>query len=438
VKISKLLTARSTVITLLGAISVALLIASAVPQRTSLGGGTPQWVARLPQGLGFLSSLLKLDNVVGSSWFALLVGIFWLSLLISTVNQFGATRSLAARIPAPEIPAGAARVDLDPETLARRIKAAGYHPAGEAPGVRRYVKNRVGYWGNFLLHIGLVTAVIFSLVYVLTQHRVQVRLTGEEITVLGPETVQEVKGVLPLSQELPRSVVLKGVQPAFWGNDKLESLASELYFTARPGDEPRRVNVALSDKSQFGPYLVYQANVFGRSFDLELQSAEGSHRLRLYLPYPLRRDLAGYGEMAVPGTDFLLKGKFYADRGKKSMQLNQPPLTLRLYRGRELLQQAALEPGTPAQLGPFAVRLEQSAWWTEILLDGSRGTAGIFAGFAVILAGVLSSYCLVPREVVVRRRGDDIYLQQVVRRFASFYREEFDDLIQTVKKPGEP
>jgi hypothetical protein len=50
---------------------------------------------------------------------------------------------------------------------------------------------------------------------------------------------------------------------------------------------------------------------------------------------------------------------------------------------------------------------------------------------------VLSSYCLVPREIIVRELDGEIYAQHVVRRFAQFYREEFDELIQNARTTGE-
>jgi hypothetical protein len=438
VKPFKFLTARSTVIALFTAISAALLVASFVPQRTSLGGKTPEWVGKLPDSLHFLSTLLGLDNIVGSGWFAILVTLFWISLVISTVSQYTATRTLVHRIPPAAVPQESIRIEITSTAFAGLAKGAGYRAAGSADGVHRYVKNRIGYWGNFLLHIGLVTAVLFSLVYVLTQHRVLIRLTGQEITRLSSGNIQEMRGVLPLQQKLPYSVVLKDLRPRYWGNDRLEYLSSELYFTDQPGGEPRRVDIAVSDKSQFGPYIVYQANAYGRAFDLEFESAGGEiHRERLYLPYPPRRDVAGYGEMVITGTDFLLKGKFYADTERKTMQLHLPPLTLRLNRGKELQGEATLAPGGRAQLGPLAVRLVQSEWWTDILLDGTRGTSGIFTGFALILAGVLSSYCLVPREIIVRESGGGICAQHVARRFAQFYREEFDELIQNARNRGE-
>jgi cytochrome c biogenesis protein len=438
VKVSKFLTARATVITLFTAISAALLLASSIPQRASLGEKAPDWVGKLPNSLHFVSSLLGIDNIVGTVWFAVLVTLFWLSLVLSTLSQYTATRALVRRMPSSSLPQGHLRIDHPLESFAGVVKSAGYRPAGSANGVYRFVKNRAGYWGNFLLHIGLVTSVVFSLIYVLTQHRVMIRLVGQEITRLSPENARELRGLLTLKQRIPYSVVLKTLEPRYWANDKLEYLSSELYFTDKAGDDPQRVDVALSDKSEFGPYLVYQANAFGRVFELDFVSPSGTpQRERFFLPYPARRDIAGYGEMSVTGTDYLLKGKFFADSERTSIKLHQPTLTLRLYRGKEFLQEVTLVPGGGGQLGPFAVRLAQSEWWTDILLDGSRGTAGIFAGFAIILAGVLSSYCLVPREIIVWQRGGTLHVQHLVRRFAGLYREEFDDIMMKAHKTGE-
>lgn len=436
-KITKFLTARSTVITLFSAISAALLIASAVPQRDTMGGKTPVWAEQLPQGLKFLHTLLGLDHVVGTGWFAALVALFWLSLLVSTVSQFSVTRSLVQRVPAPELPPGCTKVETSPEELAARLVAAGYHPAGSDGGVERYVKHKAGYWGNFMLHVGIVTAVVFALMYVVTQHRVMIRLTGEEILKLTPDTVKGLQGIFPVTTKLPHSVLLKSLQARHWPNDKLEYLGSELYFTDVLGGDPQRVDVALSDKSSFGPYLVYQANAYGRSFDVQLQLPDGVHQERLYLSYPSRRDAAGYGEGTVTGTNLVLKAKFYADPQHKSIQYVPGGVTLRLYRGKEFLGEAALMPGQEGVVAGIPVRVGQNQWWTDILLDGSRGTAGIFAGFAILLLGVLCSYCLVPREIILRRHEGSLYVQQVVRRFASFYREEYDALIHGATNPGE-
>ena len=437
-KLSTFLTARSTVIILFAAICVALLIASSIPQQASLGGKNPEWVGRLPDTLSFLTTWLKLDNIVGSGWFATLVALFWLSLAISTVSQYSATCALVKRVPSAVVPSESSRIEMSPSDFARLVVGAGYRPVGSVDGVQRYVKNRIGLWGNFLLHVGLVTAVFFSMIYVVTQHRVLVRLTGQELTRLTPSNVQELRGILPMKQQLPYSAVLKNLEPRYWGNDKLEYLSSELYITDSAGAEPHRVDVALSDKSSYGPYIVYQANAYGRAFDIELETGRGERRrTRLFLPYPPKRNVASYGDIGIDGTDFLIKGKFLADADQASMKLNRSPFTVRLYRGKELMGEAALVPGAKEQLGSLAVTLVQSEWWTDILLDDSRGTAGIFFGFTLILAGVLSSYCLVPREIIVWEAAGGAFVQHIARRFAPFYREEFDDIIQQTRTSGE-
>ncbi len=436
-KLTKFVTSRSTVIVLLSAISSALLVASAVPQRSSSGGNAPEWVARLPEWLHFLTSLLGIDNIVGTVWFAILMALFWLSLVLSLVNQYTSTRAQLDRIPAPSLPPEALVVELPLETVIERVAAAGFRPLYRSDSVIRFVKNPLGYWGNFLLHIGLVTAVFFSLVYVVTQHRVLIRMTGQEIMRLSPDTVQELRGPLVRRQQLPYSAVLKSLEARYWGNDKLEYLSSELYFTGQAGGDPRRVDVALSDKSRFGPYIVYQANAYGRCFDLEIHGADGVRQQRFFLSYPPGRDIASYGDLPLAGTDLVLKGKYFASPDHASIQFSPSPLTLRLYRGKELLGEGSLTSGGVATVGPLTVKLGRSEWWTDILLDGTWGTFGIFAGFALILVGVLFAYCLVPREILVRNVNGVIYAHHIARRFAGFYRDELTDIIHHTERKGE-
>jgi cytochrome c biogenesis protein len=438
VRLTKFFTARSTVTTLFATIILALLAASSIPQRASLNGQTPQWVGRLPGGLGSVVMQLGFDNIVGSSWFAFLAFLFLISLILSAVSQFSVARSFANRIPAAGSPHDSVRIDVDDAVFAECVETAGYMLAGAKDGVRRFVKNRIGYWGNFLLHVGLVTVVLFSIVHMLTQHKVKARLVGQEVTRLTPDSVQELRGVIPLQRSIPYTVVLNKLEPAFWENDQLMSLGSELYFTGKPGGDPERVAVALSDKAHFGSFLVYQSNAYGRAFDVILVSPGGErHRERLFLSYPPKRDAAGYGETAVAGTDYVLKGKFYADPGHTSMTFRESPLALRLYRGKEVLGEISLLPGATGRLGPFHASLAQTEWWTDILMDGTWGTSGIFAGFAFVLAGVLCSYCLVPREIIVRKGDGGVYVQHIARRFAPFYREEFDKILQSALDQSE-
>ncbi|GFO70107.1 ResB-like family cytochrome C biogenesis protein [Geomonas limicola] len=433
------LTSRKTVLTLLAAVTLALLTAVLVPQRENAGSKVPAWLERLPEPLREAAGFIGLDNVVGSWWFMLLIAVFGLSLLLSTYNQYTAVVAQLKRSPSPDALPDGVRVAGDLAGFAPRLDAAGYRLCGSTGKLHRFVKHRMGYWGNFLLHLGLVIAVIFSLMYVVTQHRVFLRLVSGETVVPGAENSAEMLGALRFRRPLPAGITLEEVQPAFYPNDKLAALGSRLSFQKEPGGAPQRVQVALSDKSWYDPFVVYQVNSFGRAFVLEFDSPyrQGRARERLTIPYPQRRDLAGYGEVPLKEEGLVLKGKFYADPEKKGMQLTPSPLFLRLYRDKELLGETALKPGESGSLGPLVLRLARDAWWTDILLDGSRGTFGIFAGFAVILFGVLFSYCLVPREILVREGDGELYLKHSARRFAQIYREEFDAIVGAPRTTSE-
>lgn len=433
----KLLTARSTVIALFAAFTASLLGALLIPQRGA-DGNAPAWLGRLPESLRPGAGWLGLDNIVGSGWFVVLVALCSLSLARSTVSQFSAARAMANRAPRETATPEGVRLELGLQAFAARLSAAGFRHAGSSGSTQRYVKFRSGYWGNFLLHLGMVTAIVFSLIFVVTRDRVYLRLVDQELTRFVPGTFDEVLGMRWFRQRLPEAVQLSSLEPAFWGNDRLASLSSQLNIIDHPGDQPRRVAIALSDKSHFGPFTVYQANSFGVACDLAVYGPEQPiTQERLFLPYPAGREKASYSEKVLKESGLLLKAKFYADADKKAMQLRSPLLTLRLYRGKELLGETSLRRGQSGEIGPYLFRLSQTQWWTAILLDGSRGMSGIFTGFAILLAGVLSSYCLVPREITVREAGGALYVQPLVRRFAQFYREEFDDLLAAARKSEE-
>jgi cytochrome c biogenesis protein len=428
----RFLTSRSTVIGLSLAVTLSLLAANLLPQRGE-SGKPPAWVEALPEGLRFVR-YLGLDDIVGSGWFAALILLFCLSLILSTVSQYGAAKGLVNRIPQPQ--GEWIRVEGNPHDFAARLEAAGFRAAGSAGGVHRYVRHRSGYWGSFLLHLGLVTAVLFSFVYVVTQHKVGLRLVNDEVTALTPENIAVKRGILPLQGRIPATITLGRLDPRFYPNDRLQSLSSELYVTDLPGELPLKVDVALSDKGRFGSFRVYQRNPFGLAFDLEMVAPDGRSRTeRLELPYPENRHLWGYGETSL-GTDLKLKAKFVPDADGKTMEARNPLLTVRLLQGKTLLGETSLRPGERGRLGIWSVRLSRVRWWTEFLLDGSSGMAGIFAGFAIILAGVLSSYCLVPREIIVREEGGELVVRHYVRRFAQLYRDEFEALVAAQHREG--
>jgi hypothetical protein len=170
---------------------------------------------------------------------------------------------------------------------------------------------------------------------------------------------------------------------------------------------------------------VYQKNSFGTAFFLRLEDGRRApHQEILYLPFPARRDKAGYDTIQLADPGLTLKAKYYADSARQSIYPVHPLLVLRLYDGDRMLGEAALQTGQASVLGNFSVQLVKAEWWTDYLFEGSRGTFGIFTGFAFILAGVLLTYCVTPRTILVRQTDDGYRVSWQIVRFHDFYAAE--------------
>ncbi|BDV44331.1 cytochrome c biogenesis protein ResB [Geotalea uraniireducens] len=411
-RVKRFFTARTTVLVLILLLAASLAIAVIVPQAGTTVAGAPS-----------LGALLGFNRVFSSWWFITLALLFIISLLYSTVDQFKSCRGRTFQLPSPPgegaIPSPRTAAQLDAE-----LRAVGYRRLTAGPGGTRYVKAPFGYWGSFLLHLGMTLTAVSALFYVVTEHRVIVRAVSGDYLQLRPGDYAERRGILAGRLPLPAALTLVRLAPEFWEGDQLKALASELVFFDNAGKR-RELTVALSDKTRYHGLVVYQQPAFGNAFLVEFTSGAGNGFDELLpLPMPARRDKAGYGDFPLAGGRYLLKAKYYATADRSGIIPVNPQLVLRLYDGPRLVAETALLIGKSGQLGPYSIRLAEVRWWTDLLFDGSRGTAGIFSGFALLLAGGLLAFFAVPREVVVRPTATGCTVSWRASRFADFYDEE--------------
>lgn len=424
-RIKRFFTTRATVLALILLLAASLAIAVVVPQV----GGDGRLLA------GPLVAALGLNRIFSTWWFVALALLFVISLLFSTVDQFKAARSRTFQPPhgsgegALASPRSAVQLDAE-------LRAAGYRRLAAGPAGVRYVKAALGYWGNFLLHLGMTLTVVFALVYVVTEHRAIIRVVSGESLPLKPGDYAERRGLLAGRLSLPAAITLVRLTPEFWEQDQLKALTSELVFFAADGHQ-RQLKVALSDKSRYHDLIVYQQPAFGNAFLVEFTAGDGRGFDQVFpLPMPSRRDRAGYGTFPLDDGRYLIKAKYYATADRSGIVPTTPQLVLRLYDGPRLVAETPLLIGQAGRLGPYAVKLAEVRWWTDLLFDGSRGTAGIFGGFALLLAGGLLAFFAVPREVVVRPAATGCTVTWRATRFADFYEEERAALLARCRGEG--
>lgn len=429
-RLKRVFTSRSTVVTVLILFALAICIPLAVPQMSETAASAA-WQKSYP-GLAQIASWVGLDRVYTTWWFLALAGTFIISLLVSSWDQY-----LFALRKTRQAGAGAdpgVRLAGSREVFVAALRSRGYLPiGGDVPG-SRLVRNPWGYWGSFLLHLGLSLTVLCALVYVGTEHRVLLRaIQGEEIYLAG-ESFAEEKGVLAGKLPLPAAVRLDSFSPSFWDNDQLRGLASEITFLESPGTGPR-LAIGINDNVRYRGMLVYQRNRFGTAFLLRLVDPRGNVSDEvLYLQQPGGRRLAGYGEASVGAGRYTLKGKYFADTKRQTVLPVNPELTVRLLEGAIVLGEAGLKPGEGKKVGPYWVTLEKVRWWGEYVLDGGRGTAGIFAGFGLILFGVVLTYFATPCVVTLREEGGKLHAFWSTARFNDLLKEERDRVVALARK----
>lgn len=365
-------------------------------------------------------------RLFASWWFGVVFFVFLLSLLLSTIDQFRLAQAKVSAMPGPgKNGAGAAAID---DGFLRFLKQQGYKKLAGNDDVLRYGKGSWGYWGNFILHLGMIVTVLSSAIYVATEHRTILRVVAGVRTDPAAAIQAERKGLLSSELQLPSALTLERIEPTFWENGQLKTLSSEFTFFDASG-RPERVTIAVSDKLPYRGMKVYQQSDFGTVFLVEFREGARAFRLPLALPLPNKPGAAAYGNFDLDDGRYKLKAKYLADIAAAELLPKNPVLTLRLFEGDTLVGESAFMMNGRGRLGPYAVALLDVSMWTDVLFDGSRGIPGIFAGFFLLLLGGGLGYFVIPREVLLVKGGEGYSVSWRASRFADFYREEGDRIL---------
>jgi hypothetical protein len=385
---------RWTVAALLAAYLASFAIAAIVPQQPISSETARSW-------LGVLSRWIGLDRVFSTWWFALLSLLFCVSLGLSAVEQFRLARRRMQWAPPPHPPEAAPLVPLSEDAVVRRLGILGYRRAGH-DGFSLYRKSNAGHWGGSLLHCGLLCAVLFSALYVLTEYRVIVRTIQDRSVSFSDGAVNFRTGRFSSrAARMAGSFELKRIDPRYSSTGVLQTLESTVLISDKSG-AVSTVRVAVSDKAYWRGLRVYQNSGFGTVFMLHIQSLEdGSvQEIPLWMPLSGVPDRAAYLGPLKFGR-YTLKAKYFARKDRRGLFPLDPELVLKLMDEDKVVAETSLERGHMILLGPYLVTCADYRLWSDILLEGSRGVSGIFAGFFLIIAGGGLAYFVVPVEVAV-------------------------------------
>ncbi len=424
---------RKTILALIIFILAAVILAYIFPQRFS---SSPETIEKWQQAHPFWVPLVRslgLDHVYTTPWFALLLCLFMLSLSISAYEQLRISLKKTFGI---GIQSGGKdlKIAAPQEKLIAALKKQGYLRTAENPDLIRFVKRPWGYWGNVLLHLGILVAIASSLVIVLTQKRGLLNLIEGEVYLPGSPWLVEENGIFADNFILPEAVRLDSVIPEFWETEDLKQLTTVISFIDTKG-RFRRHTLAINQTVNYREIRVYQKHTFGSAFFVEVIDKEGRRNgIILQMQSPPGRDKASYENFRLEGVPYLLKAKYFADADKKSITSANPLLILRLVDKERVIGEIPLKIGESGQLGLYSVKLVNVSRWAGIIFVDITGMSGIFLGFFIIILGGGLTYFMPPREVYLRHAENGISVTWRASKFEDFYKEEYERVITQIHR----
>jgi hypothetical protein len=426
VTLKRLLLSRGTVLAIIGGLTALITLASLVPQ----GFMTPadelvRWRAAHPL-LGAVVVALGLGHVYTHPAFTGLLVLAVTALVLSAVEQL----RIAVRRTFPRAPPSAAGAPLEVcapvESVARALRSRGFVELRHPAGGRFLVRHPWGHWGIFLLHAGLVTVVSSSAFIGVTQQRATLHLVEGETHGRGGPWFAEEYGLAATRLVLPFSVTLDHLEYRFWPTHGLERVTSTLSLR-QPGRPPETVRVSISDLQLVDGIRIYQGSELGHAFEVTIDGERPGTPITLLVPHPATPEEAGRNEFRVLPGDDVLQAKYFVDAERRSFDVLNPVLHLRVERHGASLGEATLRPGTSGAIGPYAFRLERVRVWTRLFFVRLSGIAGVFVGFLVIALGGALHFFTPPREAWLAPSGPaTTHLFWRAARFPAFYAEELD------------
>ena len=424
---------RKTVIFLLLLMLGAVVTSKIFPQRfVTTPAELQKWNLDNPL-LATLSKSLALDHVYSSPWFALLLLFFVISLSVSTCEQW--KNAVRKTFGGAEGGGKTFRLTGSLETVKAELRALGYLRVGVNCAALRFVKHPWGYWGNFLLHLGMVVVIASSLLIVVTEKRGDLQLYEGELHNPEMPWIFESKGVLAERLLLPAAVRLDRVIPEYWANDEVKQLSTEFSFIAPNGEETRH-SIKINQRFNYSGVRVFQGKRYGDAFFVSFTDSEGQSQDRIfYLSKPAKRDKSTYEDFTLDWSPYQLKTKYYADAEKKGMTGTNPLLVLRLVNNDAVLGELPLRVGDQGKLGPYTAHLVRVVPWGTLAFVDNTGMPGLFLGFFIIIWGASLAYFTPPREFHVREESGGLLLTWKATRFEACYHDELDTL-RNLDQPG--
>ncbi|MBI4499303.1 MAG: cytochrome c biogenesis protein ResB [Chloroflexi bacterium] len=420
----RLLRSREWALGLLALLMAAVVSGTLVPQRALTPAAEFQaWQAAHPRGAA-LAEAVGLTHVYQSWWFLALLGLLFLSLLVSTVSQARRTWKLdrVRHRPGRGVPSAVRRaghhaavsLDTDREGAIERaaavLAAAGYHVRRDTSAALFAEKGRYGVWGTVVLHFSMLVVLLGGVASGAGKMAGYFELAeGQVFADRRDAFLQRDEGPLFGGGYQGFQVRLDRLRVAYWENGTIREIASAVTLRS-PQGEVRQAAISVDRPLSYQGATLYQAKEHGLAAHLILRDAGGQALGTGYVNFPLPKELTqpASNRFSLPATGWQVEADLYPAPGSGPvppeawLQARPERPWLYLFVREEdgaLLFQGPLALGETVAVGRYALSFPGVARWAGFPLVRDPGLPVVFAGFALCALGSALIYLWAPKRV---------------------------------------
>jgi cytochrome c biogenesis protein len=441
--IRRVLLSRSTALLLMAAVGFLGLVAVTIPQVLS---PAPAEFTRWKQSAGVFGDVvegLNLHRVYNSEIFfatvalSLIVLAYSLINLVSSVRRSGGMKSAGAvdtrRMNHLSFDvAGLHSV----QAIVGKLERRGYVLCEESADRRLLRKNPVSRWGTVVLHVGLLVVIVAGVGTFLYEKRGFIQLL-ERDTFFGanPEFLSSESGVLGGEFTPPITISLQKFSPRYYANGEIRSLES-IVAVGREGSDPAPAVLAINEPLSVDGVTIYQSTSFGYTVGLMLERNGRNVPAYFSLDQPLTPGQPYVGTSDFPTTDCLVTMRLTSDPANHSFDLLNPELDLVIVERGATVYSGRVRPGETIGFSGSRLTFSDVRHWSGLILTRDPFVPYAFAGFTLVLAGLVLVLVFPTRDIIVASQDlagrVKISFIGMTRRDKTLYTDEFDELVRSL------
>ncbi|MEW6053353.1 MAG: cytochrome c biogenesis protein ResB [Nitrospirota bacterium] len=449
--VRKFLLSPKAVVVMLLLVGISCLFGVSIPQTTQK---SPQffenWKLESPV-VYHVIDLLQLNRVYTSVWFLIIVAVMTLSLLWFSIEQLRfllRSRRIAGsgdiREKFDNYSEMQVSESLQEDSLSGIrdiLKKRGYRISrdNEEEYSQLFSKNRVGRWGTFLFHLGLLCIIVAALYALALQKRGFVSLIHTE-TFSGKKEDWQTgsKGVFADDFTLDFQVHLRDFSPAYWHKGAVKSLESVLILIDKDGRREEKVLSVDSPVTHNG-VRIYQSLEYGYALTFLLERPFAPPFVTHFLlDSPSRRTHPFTGKTDFPATGYIFDMKFYPDVKEPSYYLKNPVVDLVVREKDAVKFNRRVHFNEKIYIGENAFTLAQIHYWSGLFFVKSHGMTIVYSGFFLSALGAFLIYCMPYSEIRIthgEKNGKGVaIIGGRSRKYQALFADEFGKIIADMEK----